>query len=303
MSNELDLPPVEPAPVAQPSTQPPIFDNPKPDKPRQKLTLDFLTDKAGLHGATLASIFTVGYTQFTIMPEIISQTIFSIIGGLFGLLYVRSIVRKAWKLFWLLFATITFSDVSVLLALTGIQSKQVSESTTSIEDPIGKAYRDATATAQANLTEVLRQQGQPHGRRTMDDLAEQITTLTEVWKIAQAAERSYVPPRQEHRIDASRVYMGIWDALVSGKIENYVKLIYSLIFSLILLLTILETAKMTAQRQRKEARAGQAPAKGRGRGKGKGRGKAKTKTEVTISTASSEPSLPASQDSPPWSKN
>lgn len=246
-------------PGPEPAFIAPKVGNVQAQPPKQKLTLDFLTDKAGLHGATIASMFTVGYMQFNIMPEIFSQVIFCAIGSLFGLLYVRSIVKKAWRLFWLLFCIITFSDVSFLLALTGIQSKQAISS--SIEDPIGKAYRDATATAQANLTEVLRQQGQPHGRRTMDDLAQQIQTLTEVWKIAQTAEGSYVPQRQERRIDSARVYMGIWDALVSGQIENYVKLVYSLTFSLILLLTILETAKTTAQRQRKEARQGMAPKK------------------------------------------
>jgi len=224
--------------------------------PKQKLTLDFLTDKAGLHGATIASMFTVGYMQFNIMPEIFSQVIFGAIGSLFGLLYVRSIVKKAWRLFWLLFCIITFSDVSFLLALTGIQSKQAAQ--TEQIDPVAKALSDATATAQKNLTDLIAQQGAAQNRTTLDNISGQITLFSDILKTAQATERAYVPQRQERRIDSARVYMGIWDALVSGQIENYVKLVYSLTFSLILLLTILETAKMTAQRQRKEARAGTA---------------------------------------------
>lgn len=233
-----------------------MSDTPETAKPKRKWTLDLLTDKAGLHGATIASMFTVAYTQFTIMPEIVSQVLFSIIGALFGLLYVRAVVKKATRLFCLLFIIITFSDVSVLLALTGIQSRQATES--AVEDPVGKSFREATATAQRSLTDVIKQQGEAQNRTTLDNLADQVKTLTEVWKIAQQAEREYVPPTQSHRIDSARVYMGIWDALVSGQIENYVKLLYSLIFSLILLLTILETAKVAAQRQRKEAR-GDAP--------------------------------------------
>ena len=247
------VPPPEPTFIA------PKVGNGRPELPKQKLTLDFLTDKAGLHGATIASMFTVGYMQFNIMPEIFSQVIFGAIGSLFGLLYVRSIVKKAWRLFWLLFCIITFSDVSFLLALTGIQSKQATQ--TEQIDPVAKAYSDATATARKNLTDLIAQQGAAQNRTTLDNISGQITLFSDILKTAQATERAYVPQRQDRRIDSARVYMGIYDALVSGQIENYVKLIYSLTFSLILLLTILETAKMTAQRQRKEARQGMAPKK------------------------------------------
>jgi len=244
------VPPPEPTFIA------PKVGNGRPELPKQKLTLDFLTDKAGLHGATIASMFTVGYMQFNIMPEIFSQVIFGAIGSLFGLLYVRSIVKKAWRLFWLLFCIITFSDVSFLLALTGIQSKQATQTEASTQDPVAKALSDATATAQKNLTDLIAQQGAAQNRTTLDNISGQIMLFSDILKTAQATERAYVPQRQERRIDSARVYMGIWDALVSGQIENYVKLVYSLTFSLILLLTILETAKTTAQRQRKEARQG-----------------------------------------------
>lgn len=258
-----------------------MLDKPVPAaKPR--LTLDFLTDKAGLHGATLASMFTVGYMQFNIMPEIFSQVIFGAIGSLFGLLYVRSIVKKAWRLFWLLFCIITFSDVSFLLALTGIQSTQSKQATeTQPADQVAMALHEATAAAQKNLTDLIAQQGDAHNRLTLDNLSSQIGLLGDILKTAQANERAYVPPRQEHRIDSGRVYMGIYDALVSGQIENYVKLVYSLTFSLILLLTILETAKVAAQRQRKEARQGIVKKRRRGRPK---------KIAMVESAVSSEPS-------------
>lgn len=203
--------------------------------------LDFLIDRVAMFAAIIVSLGTVTLTFVIITPDIlIYRVIMGTMGAILVLFSPRALAKRKFGLWRWIAVLIIFAEVSTVLTMTDTQSHDATGPVKT--DTVLEHLQGATKKAQDNLTKLIDQQATAQTRATLDALADQIKTATELLRQATDRETRYVPAGSTSvgGIDPLKLFMAIPVAIVGtsdmapmDRFSRWMTLIFALIVAIV----------------------------------------------------------------------